>query len=70
MKNIFQTPSEPGVLLKKNIFHTPDEAKSVGLATACVPSKIYSVIEKLNSRYHIIYHNSKILNIKSLNFEI
>ena len=37
MKNIFlQTPSKPGVLLRKTFFHTPDEARLVGLAKACV----------------------------------
>ena len=37
MKNIFLwTPSKPGVLLKQTFFHTPDEARSVGLAKACV----------------------------------
>ena len=37
MKNIFLlTPSKPGVLLRKTFFHTPDEARSVGLAKACV----------------------------------
>ena len=28
-----------GCLAKHNIFHTPDEARSVGLSKACVPSK-------------------------------
>ena len=51
MKNIIlQTPSKPGVLLRKTFFHTPDEARSVGLAKACVLQKIYSVIEKSESR--------------------
>ena len=51
MKNIIlQTPSKPGVLLRKTFLHTPDEARSVGLAKACVLQKIYSVIEKLDSR--------------------
>ena len=51
MKNIFlQTPLKPGVLLRKTFFHTPDGARSVGLAKACVPLKIDSVIEKLDSR--------------------
>ena len=51
MKNIIlQTPSKPGVLLRKTCSHTPDEARSVGLVIACVPPKIYSVIEKLDSR--------------------
>ena len=36
MKNIFfQTPPKPGVLLRKTFFHTPDEARLVGLAKAC-----------------------------------
>ena len=35
MKNNFlQTPSKPGVLLRKIFSHTPDEARSVGLAKA------------------------------------
>ena len=52
MKNIIlQTPLKPGVLLRKTFFHTPDEARSVGLVKACVLQKIYSVIEKLDSRY-------------------
>ena len=37
-------------LAKKTFYHTPDEARSVGLAKACVLSKLYSVIEKLASR--------------------
>ena len=37
MKKIFlQTPSDPGVLVGKTFSHTPDEARSVGLAKACV----------------------------------
>ena len=33
---------------------TPDEARSVGLAKACVlQKKIYSVIEKIRSKYII-----------------
>ena len=40
MKNIIlQTSSKPGVLQRKTFFHTPDEARSVGLAKACVLSK-------------------------------
>ena len=40
MKNIFlQTPLKPGVLLRKIYSHTPDEARSVGLAKACVVLK-------------------------------
>ena len=51
MKNNFlQTPSKPGVLQGKTISHTPDKAKSVGLAKACVFQNIYSVIEKLDPR--------------------
>ena len=34
--NILQTPSRPGVLQGKTFFHTSDEARSVGLAKACV----------------------------------
>ena len=48
--NILQTPPKPGVLLRKTFSHTPDEARSVGLAKACVFQKIYSVIEKLDTR--------------------
>ena len=51
MKNSFlQTPSKPGVLQGKTFSHTPDEARSVGLAKACVFQNIYSVIEKLDPR--------------------
>ena len=51
MKNNFlQTPSKPDVLQGKTISHTPDEARSVGLAKACVFQNIYSVIEKLDPR--------------------
>ena len=51
MKNIIlQTPSKPGVLLRKTFVHTPDEARSVELVKACVLQKIYSVIEKLDPR--------------------
>ena len=36
-ENFFlQTPSKPGVLVGKTFSHTPDEARSVGLAKACV----------------------------------
>ena len=46
MKNNFlQTPSKPGVLLKKTFSHIPDEARSVELAKACVFQNIYSVPE-------------------------
>ena len=49
MKNNFlETPSKPGVLLRKLFSHTPDEARSVGLAKACVFQKIYSGIETLD----------------------
>ena len=34
-----QTPSKLGVLQRKTFFHTPDEARSVGLVKACVLSK-------------------------------
>ena len=48
MKNIIlQTPSIPGVLLRKTFSLTADEARLVGLAKACVLQKIYSVIEKI-----------------------
>ena len=51
MKNIIlQTPSKPGVLSRKTFSHTPDEARSVRLAKACVFQRNYSVIEKLDSR--------------------
>ena len=36
---ILQTPLKLGVLQRKTFFHTPDEARSVGLAKACVLSK-------------------------------
>ena len=36
-ENFFlQAPSNPGVLVRKTFSHTPDEARSVGLAKACV----------------------------------
>ena len=36
-ENFFlQTPSNPGVLVRKTFSHTPDEARLVGLAKACV----------------------------------
>ena len=38
-----------GVLLRIIFSHTPDEAKSGGLAKACVPGKNYSVPEKIES---------------------
>ena len=51
MKNNFlQTPSKPGDLQGKTFSHTPDEARSVGLAKAFVFQNIYSVIEKLDPR--------------------
>ena len=57
MKNIFlQTPSKAGVLLRKTFFHTPDEARSVGLAKACILQKIYSVKEKLDLRMTYLIH--------------
>ena len=37
--------------MRKNISHTPDEARSVGLAKACVSYKIYSVLEKINHKF-------------------
>ena len=40
--------------MRKNISHTPDEARSVGLAKACVSYKIYSVIEKINYKFIIL----------------
>ena len=39
-----------GVLLRIIFSHTPDEAKSGGLAKACVPGKNYSVPEKIESQ--------------------
>ena len=51
MKKYFlQLPSKQGILLGKTFSHTPDEARSVGLAKACVFQKIYPVTEKLDSR--------------------
>ena len=46
--DISQTPSKVGVLQSITFSHTPDEARSVRLAKGCVPSKIYSVIEKIS----------------------
>ena len=46
--SIPHTPSKVGVLESITFSHTPDEAMSVGLAKACVPLKIYSVLEKLS----------------------
>ena len=46
--NIPHTQSKVGVLQSITFSHTPDEAMSAGLAKACVPWKIYSVIEKLS----------------------
>ena len=54
MKNNFlQIPSKPGVVQEKTISHTQDEARSVGLAKACVFQNIYSVIEKLDPRIQL-----------------
>ena len=36
---VLHTPSKVDVLLRKIFSHTPDEARSVGLAKACVLSK-------------------------------
>ena len=36
-----------GVLHRMIFSHTPDEARSGGLAKACVPEKNYSVPEKI-----------------------
>ena len=47
------TPPKPGVLTGKTFSHTPDEARSVGLAKACVLQKIYSVLEKISYKYII-----------------
>ena len=41
MNIILHTPSKPGVLPRNTFFHTPGEARSVGLAKACVFPKIY-----------------------------
>ena len=46
--NIPHTPSKVGVLQSITFSHTPDKAMSAGLAKACVPWKIYSVLEKLS----------------------
>ena len=52
-KNFLQTPSDLGVLVGKTFSHTPDEARSVGLAKACVFLKIYSVLEKIS---YMLFH--------------
>ena len=49
------TPPKPGVLTGETFSHTPDEARSVGLAKACVLQKIYSVLEKISYKYIIHY---------------
>ena len=46
--NIPHTPSKVCVLQSITFSHIPDEVMSAGLAKACVPWKIYSVIEKLS----------------------
>ena len=46
--NIPQTPSKVCVLQSIIFSHTPDEARSVALAKACIPEKNYSVTEKLS----------------------
>ena len=38
--------------------HTPDEARSGGLAKACVPGKNYSVLEKIESLNSFININN------------
>ena len=49
MRKFFpQTPPKPGVLAGKTFSHTPDEARSVALAKACVLQNIYSVLEKIS----------------------
>ena len=53
--NIPQTPSKVGVLQSITFCHTQDEAMSVGLAKACVPWKIYSVIEKISFKDNLAY---------------
>ena len=50
-ENIFQTLLKPGVFTRITFSHTPDEARSVGLAKACVFEKYYSVPEKLVTRF-------------------
>ena len=48
--NFLQTPSKPGVLLKKTISHTPDEARLVGLAKACVFQKHLFCYREIRSK--------------------
>ena len=54
------TPSNVGVLHRIIFSHTPDEAKSGGLAKACVPGKNYSVPEKIESLkfFCVLYSDS------------
>ena len=63
-----------GVLVGIIFSHTPDEAKSGGLAKACVPGKNYSVSEKIELLkevdsvkkycFHEIIHINKMVNKK------
>ena len=71
--NFFQTPSKPGVLQLKTFSHTPDEARTVGLAKACVFQKIYSVIEKLDPRkFGNVYYgtSNSLLHCKPLRQDV
>ena len=53
------TSTTQDVLLRKTFSHTPDEARSVGLAKACVFfKKNYSVIEQLDSRIFFLSNAS------------
>ena len=44
-----------GVLHRIIFSHTPDEARSGGLAKACVPGKNYSVPEKIVVPIHLAF---------------
>ena len=71
MKNIIlQTPSKPGVLLRKTCSHTPDEARSVELVKVCIVQKIYSVIEKLDSRILLKQNEKSTSSILSIIFRL
>ena len=56
-----QTPSNVGVLPRIIFSHTPDEARSGGLAKACVPGKNYSRENRVTKKCHILSAPSNIV---------
>ena len=64
MKKIFlQTPSKPGVLVRKTFSYTPDEARSVGLAKACV---FYKYIFCYRENQFQVHNSNRMRNLHAV----